>query len=27
MNVKDFKEANYDVLLQIAELLGMDVNN
>lgn len=27
MNVKDLKEANYDVLLQIAELLGMDVNN
>ncbi|ABD78794.1 hypothetical protein [Lactobacillus phage KC5a] len=25
MNVKDLKEANYDVLLQIAELLGMDV--
>lgn len=23
MNVKDLKEANYDVLLQIAELLGM----
>ncbi len=27
MNVKDLKEANYDVLLQIAELLGIDVNN
>ena len=27
MNVKDLKEANYDVLLQIAELLGVDVNN
>ena len=27
MNVKDLKEANYDVLLQIAELLGIDFNN
>lgn len=27
MNVKDLKETNYDVLLQIAELLGIDVNN
>lgn len=27
MNVKDLKEVNYDVLLQIAELLGIDVNN
>lgn len=27
MNVKDLKEANYDVLLQIAELLDIDVNN
>lgn len=24
---RELKEANYDVLLQIAELLGMDVNN
>lgn len=27
MNVKDLKEVNYDVLLQIADLLGIDINN